>query len=109
MRLLEKRYEGLPSKVQQAIRLAQLKKKNTDFFYTLENLNDKIKVYTKIFSTGRTSFEEKWKVQKENKKIEMLSKKKLESAEKIRKTVNKKKEKQLRIQLARVSKLEKLA
>ena len=41
---------GLPEKVQSAILLAQ-KKKYTDFYYALENVNDKIKVYTKLFQS----------------------------------------------------------
>ena len=43
------KYGALPDKVQYAIKLAQKKKKHSDFYYKLDSVNEKIKLYAKIF------------------------------------------------------------
>ena len=39
---LRKNYSHLPEKVQNAILVAQMKKKYSDFYYKLETVNDRI-------------------------------------------------------------------
>ena len=42
-------YWTLPENVRKAIDIAKLKRKNTDFYYRLKKLNDKIHIFTSIF------------------------------------------------------------
>jgi len=42
-------YWALPENVRNAIDVAKMKKKHSDFYYRLRLLNDKIHIYTSIF------------------------------------------------------------
>lgn len=46
---LKKSCSQLPTNVQQAIMVAAKKKKHSDYFYRLSDLNDKIHIFTKMF------------------------------------------------------------
>ena len=63
-------YSNLPDKVKNAIELAQKKKKYSDFYYQLDDVNEKIKVYTKLFKTNVPSYQEAWMLKKKKEQEE---------------------------------------
>ena len=48
-------YWALPENVRNAIDVAKMKKKHSDFYYRLRLLNDKIHIYTSIFYSKSVS------------------------------------------------------
>ena len=53
-------YWALPENVRNAIDVAKMKKKHSDFYYKLRLLNDKIHIYTSIFYSKVPNYQKKW-------------------------------------------------
>jgi hypothetical protein len=56
-------YWSLPENVRNAIDVAQMKKKHSDFYYQLRLLNDKIHVFTSIFYNKVPKYQKAWYIQ----------------------------------------------
>lgn len=54
----KKTLANLPKNVQDAILLAHNKKKHSDFFYRLRDVNNKVQIFTHLFY-GKVQFHEK--------------------------------------------------
>jgi hypothetical protein len=50
----------LPENVRNAIDVAKMKKKHSDFYYRLRLLNDKIHIYTSIFYSKVPKYQQRW-------------------------------------------------
>ena len=65
-----KAYWALPENVRNAIDVAKMKRKHSDFYYKLNILNDKLHVYTSMFYDKAPSYEHRW-YEKKKKDLEM--------------------------------------
>ena len=53
-------YWQLPENVRNAIDVAKMKKKHSDFYYRLRLLNDKIHIYTHMFYSKVPNYQKNW-------------------------------------------------
>lgn len=54
----------MPDNVRKAIDIAMRKRKHSEFFYQLEDLNAKIRIYKSVFYDKVTKFEQHYKLRK---------------------------------------------
>ena len=71
-------YWALPENVRNAIDVAQMKKKHSNFYYRLRLLNDKIAVFTSIFYNNVPKYQQKWYQQKQKMLQEQLQREKFQ-------------------------------
>ena len=57
-------YWQLPENVRKAIDIAKLKRKNSEFYYKLKLLNDKIHIFTSIFYSKMPNFQKQFYLKK---------------------------------------------
>lgn len=73
-------YWNLPEKARNAIDQAKLKSKHSDFWYRLQNLNDKILVFKDIYYDKEPMFEKQFNFKRE----QMKQKKRAEEVKKLK-------------------------
>lgn len=76
-------YYDLPLNVQKAIDKAMKKRKFSDFYYTLERLNDHIKIYRSVFYDKVTKNEQQFMLRKKEQKNKVKEETKQEIIQKI--------------------------
>ena len=64
-----KMYWALPENVRNAIDMAKMKRKHSDFYYRLNLVNDKLHVYTSLFYNKVPCYQQTWQ-EKKVKKLE---------------------------------------
>lgn len=62
--------KDMPENVKKAVFIAASKKKHTDFYYKLDQLNDKIQIFTKLFYSKNLSHETQFQERKKKQEIE---------------------------------------
>ena len=80
----DEKYWALPANVRNAIDMAQMKKKHSDFYYRLRVLTDKIHVFTSIFYNKMPTYQVKWIEKKKKDLEEKLKKQRLQFQDEVR-------------------------
>lgn len=99
MKEMEKKLLCLPENVRQAIMIAQMKKKHSDFFYKLSHVNDKIQVFTSIFYNQQQMHKRIWNIRKKKEEEQRLQNEKEIAEERKKQYEEKEKKKQLEAKL----------
>ena len=70
--------------------VAQQKKKHSDFYYKLSQVNDKIDAFTKLFYNKMPQFEEAWRIKQEEEYDKRVKQQKIWEDERIQQAEEKK-------------------